>query len=106
MIFSFFCAGIGLQNGELHLLLALTEEVLGYIPELGEVNEVHEITDLRKKFDMLEKRVTAFEETVFAGSHATPQTNQRDVIRGRLAVSQRAAENRASSTSRSSSCGE
>ena len=85
----------------------LTEEVLGYIPEFGEANEVHEITDLHKRFDMLEKRVAAFEETVFAGSHATPQTNPGDVLRGRMAVSQRAAENRARSTrSRSSSCGE
>ena len=71
-------------------LTEVEERSLGDIPEFP---EVHNTTGLQEKFDDLQHRLLAFEQTVFAGSDATPATNPIGVIKGRLAVSQQEAAN-------------
>ena len=87
-------------------LLALTDWTLTEVEErsLGDIPEfpeVHNTTGLQEKFDDLQHRLLAFEQTVFAGSDGTPATNPIGVIKGRLAVSQQEAAN---ARSRSASC--
>lgn len=71
-------------------LTEVEERSLGDIPEFP---EVHNTTGLQEKFDDLQHRLLAFEQTVFAGSDGTPATNPIGVIKGRLAVSQQEAAN-------------
>jgi hypothetical protein len=71
-------------------LTEVEERSLGDIPEFP---EVHNTTSLQKKFDDLQHRLLAFEQTVFAGSDASPAINPIGVIKGRLAVSQQEAAN-------------
>ena len=71
-------------------LTEVEERSLGDIPEFP---EVHNTTGLQEKFDDLQHRLLAFEQTVFAGSDASPATNPIGVIKGRLAVSQQEAAN-------------
>jgi hypothetical protein len=71
-------------------LTEVEERSLGDIPEFP---EVHNTTSLQEKFDDLQHRLLAFEQTVFAGSDASPAINPIGVIKGRLAVSQQEAAN-------------